>query len=170
MTRLRNITNNPKRVFDSRAISFEPEDLPFVSVRTGAEQVVADDDSAGARILTRQLVVEVAVARAANTDSADSEAALAEILDSDCRAVELAVAEDETLNRRVQHIILASTAPRYEANAETPVGIALLTFIATYEAPAQETVLPEFALGTVRWDLATPDGHIDAEDNLDVQE
>jgi hypothetical protein len=170
VTRLRNVTNQPLRITDSRVTPHRASQLPLVSVGTTAERVTANDDYDGARILTRELTVEVEIARASNTDDASYEAALAETLESDCRYVELAIAEDETLAGRVRHIILESTAIRFEPIAQTPVGIALLTFTATYEAPAQETVLPEFSLGTVKWDLAPPDGITDAEDTLDVQE
>jgi hypothetical protein len=171
VTVLRNVTDQPLRIHDSKPIPLQAKHLPLVSVRTVSESVTDSNQFESARILTRALVVEVEIVRAANTgDGAGTEEALAEILDSDCRAVELAVTNDETLLETVQQIVLESTALRYESDANTPLGIALLTFAAQYEQPAQETVLPEFALGTVQWDLAPPDGIIDAEDSLDVEE
>ena len=170
VTRLKNVTNQPLRIVDSRVTPHRAGQLPLVSVRATSESVIAADEFESARILTRAFVLEVEIVRRSNTDDADYEAALAETLESDCRAVELAVADDETLAGRVQHIVLASTEIRFEAQAETPVGIALLTYTATYEAPAQETIAPEFALGSVLWDLAPTDGITDAEDTLDVQE
>ena len=171
VTVLRAITNEPLRIHDSKVIPLQAEHLPLVSVRAVEELVTGADDYDGARILTRELKIQVEIARAANTQNgAGYEEGLAEILDSDCRAVELAVTEDERLLKTVQRIVLESTAIRFESEANTPIGIALLTFAATYEAPAQETVLPEFALGTVKWDLAPPDGITDAEDDLDVEE
>ena len=172
VTRLRNVTNQPLRITDSRVSPHRTDQLPLVSVRTTDETVTEADDFESARILTRALTVEVEIVRRSNTDDSSYEAALAETLESDCRYVELAMAEDERLGGRVEHIVLASTSVRFEANAETPVGIALLTFTATYEAPAQETIAPEFALGTVQWDLAPKSNpiQVDAEDSLDVEE
>lgn len=170
VTALRNATNVPTRIVDSRVIPHEEADLPLVTVRCVSEQVTDASEYQSARMLTRAARIEVEIVRALDTDGPSFEAALAETLDSDCRYVELAVTFDERLAERVQHIVLESTEIRLEPNATTPVGSALLTFAANYESAAQETLAPEFVLGRVVWDLAPTDGITDAEDTLDVQE
>lgn len=130
-TVLSGLTTTAARVYQSRIYPLEDGDLPCLLVATDQESITPQTSVANP-VLERQLKITVrAVAKTTSN--------LDDMLDTMIKEVETAVNATEaanTLGGLVTEITLENIEIELSAEAEKPVGQALMTFNATYYTQA----------------------------------
>ena len=117
------------RVYQSRVVQLEPNELPALLIATNSESIDVLDFVSNPS-LERTLTINVtAVAKAVSN--------LDDTLDQIIKEVEVAVSTSNTLGGLVKDVVLTGIEIEMNADAEMPTGQAVLTFNANYYTRAQ---------------------------------
>jgi uncharacterized Rossmann fold enzyme len=128
---LTGLTTTADRVYQSRLLPFQDDELPALVISTNTEKI----DSLSVNfnpVLERSLVVVVAVVAKATSNIDD-------VLDGSIKEVEQVLnssIEANTLNGLVKDIVLTDIDIEMNATSEKPIGQALLSFTASYYTQA----------------------------------
>jgi len=123
------LATSGSRVYQSRVVQLEANELPALKVFTGSEAIEVIDLSSNP-LQDRNLTVTVtAVAKAVSN--------LDDTLDTMIKEVEVAVATNNTLGGLVKDVVITGSDVEMNAEAEVPTGQAILTFNANYYTRAQ---------------------------------
>jgi hypothetical protein len=117
------------RVYQSRVVQLEANELPGLKVFTGSEAVEVIDIGSNP-LQERNLTVTVTAIAKAVSDLDDT-------LDQIIKEVEIAVASNNTLSGLVKDVVFTGSDVDMNADAEMPTGQAVLTFNANYYTRAQ---------------------------------
>ena len=117
------------RVYQSRVVQLEANELPALLIATNSENIDVLDFVSNPS-LERTLTINVtAVAKAVSN--------LDDTLDQIIKEVEVAVSTSNTLGGLVKDVVLTGIEIEMNADAEMPTGQAVLTFNANYYTRAQ---------------------------------
>lgn len=117
------------RVYQSRVVQLEANELPALLIATNSESIDVLDFVSNPS-LERTLTINVtAVAKAVSN--------LDDTLDQIIKEVEVAVSTSNTLGGLVKDVVLTGIEIEMNADAEMPTGQAVLTFNANYYTRAQ---------------------------------
>jgi hypothetical protein len=117
------------RVYQSRVVQLEPNELPALLIATNSESIDVLDFVSNPS-LERTLTINVtAVAKAVSN--------LDDTLDQIIKEVEVAVSTSNTLGGLIKDVVLTGIEIEMNADAEMPTGQAVLTFNANYYTRAQ---------------------------------
>ena len=123
-TMLTGLTSTASRVYESRVYPLQDSELPALLIYTKSEDslpLVMSSD----RVMERELSLVVECYAKANSNFDDT-------IDTISKEVEEAIAADTTLNSLAKDIFIQSTEIEFNAEGESPVGYATLTFLTTY--------------------------------------
>ena len=123
-TVLTGLTSTASRVYESRVYPLQDSELPALLIYTKSEDslpLVMSSD----RVMERELSLVVECYAKANSNFDDT-------IDTISKEVEEAIAADTTLNSLAKDIFIQSTEIEFNAEGESPVGYATLTFLTTY--------------------------------------
>ena len=123
-TVLTGLTTTASRVYESRVYPLQDSELPALLIYTKTEEsepLVMSSD----RVMERELSIAIECYAKANSNFDDT-------IDTICKEVEEAIAVDTTLNGLAKDIYIESTDIEFNADGESPVGYATLTFLTTY--------------------------------------
>ena len=123
-TVLTGLTSTASRVYESRVYPLQDSELPALLIYTKSEDslpLVMHTD----RVMERELSLVVECYAKANSNFDDT-------IDTISKEVEEAIAADTTLNSLAKDIFIQSTEIEFNAEGESPVGYATLTFLTTY--------------------------------------
>ena len=123
-TVLTGLTTTASRVYQSRVYALADTELPALLIYTKSEDslpLVMHTD----RVMERELSLVVECYAKANSNFDDT-------IDTISKEVEEAIAADTTLNSLAKDIYIQSTEIEFNAEGESPVGYATLTFLTTY--------------------------------------
>jgi len=112
-----------RRVYTTRVYPLSSENMPAVTVYTGAESSALQ--TIGARTLMRNLDVAVDIYVRATTNTDDD-------VDAIAVQIEESIANDFTVNGLAKSVILTGTDMDFSGDGEQPIGIARLTFSVSY--------------------------------------
>ena len=128
-TTLTGLDTTSSNVFDTRIYPLENSELPALLIYTKEEESEPIDIGSN-RTMNRNLnlIVEAYV---------KSNSAFEDTLDTICKEVEQAIAADTTLSGKCKDIYLSSTDIDFNAEGETPLAFAVLTFTTNYFATEQ---------------------------------
>lgn len=124
VTVLTGLTSTASRVYESRVYPLQDSELPALLIYTKSEDslpLVMHTD----RVMERELSLVVECYAKANSNFDDT-------IDTISKEVEEAIAADTTLNSLAKDIFIQSTEIEFNAEGESPVGYATLTFLTTY--------------------------------------
>lgn len=128
-TVLTGLTTTASRVYQSRLVQLEADELPALLIATNSESVEVLDFVTNPT-LGRALTIDVtAVAKAVSN--------LDDTLDKVIKEVEIAISASNTLGGLVRDVVLTGIEIEMNAEAEVPTGQAVLTFNANYYTRAQ---------------------------------
>lgn len=137
------------RVFETRVVPFNRKKLPAISVYSLSESVDPESAKSAPRELKRSLTLAIEAAVIA-TESMNLDDALDEI----SLEIEIALHRDDSLGGKVSDLVLSGTELDVVGDGENPVGVARLSYSATYYtyAPdARDDILEdEFSLANIR--------------------
>ncbi len=125
-TVLTGLTTTGSRVYQSRVYALADTELPALLIYTKSETsepLVMHTD----RVMERELLLVVECYAKVNSNFDDS-------IDTISKEVEEAIAADTTLNSLAKDVYIESTEIEFNAEGESPVGYATLTFLTTYHA------------------------------------
>lgn len=130
-TLLTSLTTTGARVYQSRIRPLKDTELPCLMISTNQEAVVADDIHINS-VLERRLTVLVTAVAKANSNLDDT-------LDTIIKEVEAklnASVSANTLSGLIKYIVLNSLEIEMSADAEKPVGQAVMSFTVIYYTQA----------------------------------
>lgn len=157
--RLKGATRVDDRVFRSRTTPLVEGELPCILIFTGDEAIA--EATSSPRTFERVVRTWVEVA-------AEVSPSMESVLDRICEEVEDAVNVDETFGQLVSDCVLVvcETPPPPE-RSRVDFGARRMGFDVTYHsAPIEGATLLDLTHADVDWDLAEPDGVIEAEDEI----
>jgi hypothetical protein len=128
---LTGLTTTADRVYQSRLLPLQDDELPALVISTNTEKIDPLTVTFNP-VLERSLVVTVAVVAKVSNNIDD-------VLDSSIKEVEQALnsnIEANTLNGLVKDIVLTDIDIEMNATSEKPIGQALLSFTASYYTQA----------------------------------
>lgn len=117
------VTLVKRRVYATRVYPLTEEQLPALTVYTGAEN--SNRLNMGKTDLNRSLTIEVDI-YTRTTKSFDDD------VDAIAVQIEEAIANDFTVNGLAKEAVLTGTDIQFSGDAEQPVGVAKLTFTVRY--------------------------------------
>ena len=126
---LNNLTTTGNKVYQSRVYPLETGGTPALLIYTKSEDsepVVIGTNRLTSRNLS--VAVEIYVKATSNFD---------DTIDTSSKEVETAIAADPTLNGLAKDCYLESTEIEFNAEGETPLAYATLTFLTNYYVKAQ---------------------------------
>lgn len=146
------------RVFPSRVVPlFSKVELPCILVYTNDEPVEEFNSAPRRNKRTIRLAVEIVCTMADNIDDA---------LDDACEQVENLLMRNDTLNGKASDVRLTNTEIVTLPDGDKPIGAAKLSFDVEYYETVNLDPTDPLITGNVGWDLAQPDGKIEAEDKI----
>lgn len=155
------------RVFPSLVQPIPDHMLPALFVYTGDDPVEKVDVSPRRLWRKLELVVHTITALPGDLDGiVDTQLQLDEIE----RLVELILGTDKKLQSLCESIILSRTVVGNQANGSQTVTFAATLFDVTYLTDVVDLVGDDFRSFGVQWDTAEPDGQIEAEDEIALEQ
>lgn len=145
------------RVYASRIRPWRGKKLPAIGVYLDTE--TADHEDSAPRRYFRSADIRVEIV-------AEADEALDAVFDAVALQVETALLVDPTLGGKADDLEFERTETNLSADGDTLLGACALIFSASYETRPPEPVLDDLETVSVRYDLAEPDGDIDAEDTI----
>lgn len=120
-TTLTGLATTGSRVYKSRIYPIESNKLPCLAIYVKSESI--EQSTIGAQKKQRNIELVIECAASANSD-------LDATLDNICDQVEVAMANNKTLNGLALDVLLQSTEMDLNGDGEKPVGIARITYMA----------------------------------------
>lgn len=131
-------TNAENKVFDSRVIPWDAEDLPGISVYTSSQRGTGYAASPTPNFDT-QLTLNLEVAVAATDDWSEK-------LDDICEQIENRLLENQLFIGLFSHVPNFNTIISYQAEGEEPVASALISLDLAFDWVYEPTVPDDFLL------------------------
>ena len=154
----------PERVLDSPPDPIGDEDVPVLCVYT-IEEPAEILDIAWRRLM-RELQVAVHLITARRPEQPDDVLGLE--LDMFAHLIETIVTADRYLGGLVHDLVLLRTDPLEIEPGERTLAHLRLRFLVKYQTDVREIIEPDANEVGVEWDLATPDGEIEARDEIQL--
>jgi len=126
---LNNLTTTGNKVYQSRVYPLGTGGTPALLVYTKSEDSMPEVIGTN-RLTSRNLIVAVEIYVKATSNFDDT-------IDTSAKEVEMAIAADPTLNGLAKDCYLESTEIEFNAEGETPLAYATLTFLTNYYVKAQ---------------------------------
>ena len=132
-TTVSGLSTTGSRVYQSRIYPLATADLPGLLIYSTSEDSEIDVMGSG---LNRSLSVSIEGYVRAVSEMDDK-------IDDLCKEVEVAMAEDSTLNGLAKNSFLASTEIEYSADGDQPIGVVTLSYAVQYRTAS---TAPDVAL------------------------
>lgn len=157
VTALLTKTGAGTRVYPNRVRPWRAKNLPAIGVYTKSEEANHHDSAPRAYERRALVVVEIV---------ADADDHLDDVLDLQALLVETILLADPTMGGVADDLVLSDSSLDFLEKGDTLQGCCAITFEATYWTEQPEPTLDDFETANVEWDVATPDGQIEAVDTI----
>jgi hypothetical protein len=175
---LLNKTKACERVYTNQASPTWIENLPAIIIYSLSEDITKFNQAPRELKRDLQVVIEIMASGAEEPNTACHNTA-EDCLDDIAEQVECIMSKSETLDGVCDDNILSSIEFDFVPEGQKPVGSARLIYTVTYVEHSPRATCPQdgygdFELGKVDWDVGhhddTPDGVIDAQDNIEPEQ